>query len=829
MTNTRDTMHFRVVFNGRLIEGKTLAEVREAFTEKFGEKIARSVFARSNVVLKKGLEREQAEKFQRLFGSLGMETSLEEELPAGFQLSLEDEPKQQAMGAQAAAQPAADSPSEKGVIQGRGKAKAAPRNETYTLQQIRSAFKGTVDLPDPPAGYTSRLVGVAIMMLMLPLAYVGIALLSVVLTLWIVFGGRAWYFSVFDPGYVSIFLYAAILIGSLMLTAFLFKPLIARAPKGPEPVRVDPSREPVLFCLVGEITDAIGAPAPDEILLDTEVNASAKLTRGPLSNELTLTIGLPLIWGADVNTLAGILAHEFGHFTQKWGMRAYYVTHWINYWFYRQIHGRDRWDLFVDEMMRRDAPVLGLAAIFASLGSALCRVIMSGLSYLASVISFSYSRQAEFDADRYQTGLLGSDRYEKTAERITLLGAAYQVTLSDLDMAMDAGRKVNNLPRMVALRADGFSADEIKRITASIEEVNTSIFDTHPTDQERIRQARDAGMRAKFELQGSARGLLRDLERLSQVATLQWYRSFGIAATADELLPIEEFESETDALTHASESIEKYFGVLGDYPLHVELPAAKLVAKVATEKLVAGLVGLNEKLRTSRNELAGRRDRLRLNTEYQWSYRHAQFWRKAGLEIDLSAYQVRLETADPDEIAGKLAGLRQSEGELLRDLRAGAELLGKKLAVAMELARRDDPELVDEIDRLRAAYITVGHTFDEEKSLTESCVNMEMLMEGCGMLPDMPEFPRRLKQETDRNERIQNRIREILSRTRDPSKPGLTLADALPDRVEPGDREPPEVLQDAGSVVRQVGRLGFRILGQMAEIALAAEQQHRIR
>ena len=147
----------------------------------------------------------------------------------------------------------------------------------------------------------------------------------------------------------------------------------------------------------------------------------------------------------------------------------------------------------------------------------------------------------------------------------------------------------------------------------------------------------------------------------------------------------------------------------------------------------------------------------------------------------------------------------------------------------MELAGREDAELKDEIGRLRAAYTTVGHAFDEEKLLTESCVKMEMLMEACGMLPDVPDFPRRLKHEVERNERTQDRIREILSRTRDPSKPGLTLADVLPDRVSVGEREPPEVLKDAGSVVRQVGRLGFRILGQMAEIALTGEQTHRIR
>ena len=64
-------MHYRVVFEGRLVQGKTLAGVREAFTKKFGEKAARSVFARSRVVLKKGLEKEQAERWRDTFLELG--------------------------------------------------------------------------------------------------------------------------------------------------------------------------------------------------------------------------------------------------------------------------------------------------------------------------------------------------------------------------------------------------------------------------------------------------------------------------------------------------------------------------------------------------------------------------------------------------------------------------------------------------------------------------------------------------------------------------------------------------------------------------------------
>ena len=831
MANTRDTMHFRVVFKGRLVEGKSLAEVREAFTQKFGEKVARSVFARSNVVLKKGLPREDAERFQAMFGALGMHTSLEEELPEGFQLSLEDEPKQQTLGAQAGsrggAKQAAESAGEKGVIAGRVRQKG-PRNETYSLNAIRDAFHGEVTLPEAPEGYKSRLALVALTMLMLPVIYAGIVLLSFMAAIWVARIGINQFADAYNPNPYLMLIYVGLVLG-LLVTGFLLKPFLAKWPKGPEPVRVDPSREPALYCLVGEITDAIGAPMPDEILLDTRVNAAAGYKRGFFTDELTLIIGLPLIWGTDVNTLTGILAHEFGHFSQKWAARASWTVHRVNGWLRRQVYERDRWDIFVENLTGKDNLVLNLAGEFAKLGSMLCRWIMNQLATLATLISLSMTRQREFDADRYQTGLLGSDGYENAVQRVRVLAAAYEATLSDLNIALDGGKKVDNLPRMTALRADGFTDEEVERIKASIQEANTSIWDTHPSSKERIRAARMAVMKPKFDFKGSSRGLLREIDRLSQMATLQWYRSFGIQTSADELLPIEAFESETDALTHASESIEQYFGALGDYPLHLDLPPEKIVVKVATDKLVPGLAALNEKLKATGNELVGKRDRLRLTKQFQYNYNHALFWRRAGLEINPDAYQPSLETTEASEIGGQLAHYRKIEGNLMQELRAGAQVLGKKVAVALELARREDPELEQEIDKLRLAYETVAQTYDDSRALSESCVEMEMLLEACRAFPDAPAYPRKVQEEASRNARMQDRIREILDRTRDPSKPGLTLANVLPDSVGASDRGPQEVLTDAGSVLRQTGRLGFRILGRMAEIALASEQQHRLR
>ena len=186
---------------------------------------------------------------------------------------------------------------------------------------------------------------------------------------------------------------------------------------------------------------------------------------------------------------------------------------------------------------------------------------------------------------------------------------------------------------------------------------------------------------------------------------------------------------------------------------------------------MSGLAAINETLATGSNELTGKRDRLRLTKQFQYNYNHALFWRRAGVEINPDAYQPRLETNEVGEIGGQLAHYRKIEGGLMQELRAGAQVLGKKLAVALELARREDPEREEELGKLRAAYETVAQTYDDSRALSESCVEMEMLFEACRAFPDAPSYPRRVEEEASRNARMQDRIREILDRTRDPSKP----------------------------------------------------------
>ena len=844
MGEAQEQTTFSVVFDGRLVAGRNAIDVERAFASKFGEQVAQRVFGRSPVTLKKGITRDQAVKLQEVLHKIGMTVQMIPTAPDTSQLSLvepaakapaetaptpsapEIAAREPAQSESAQSELSKSEPPAPGELPQRGSSAppASGAGNTWTTQDIDKAFADAIEIPPASRSYLVRLIPVTVLMLLLPVIYLGITALSGYGVFWMVTTGADWFFNTGLTPFLQLVGFLASLFASGLLTLFLLRPIVAKSGRPPEPVRLDPLREPVLFHLVERITETIGAPMPDEILVDTDVNASARLTNGLFSRELTLTIGLPLIYGASAQTVAGILAHEFGHFTQRWGMRASYLVHWINYWFHRQIHERDNWDRFVDQMLERDFIVLNLTAMLAQLGSFLVRLLLFALSYLASLFSFSLNRQMEFDADRYEIALIGSKDYENTAATLRVLGAGYQVAVSDLDLAFDSDKLVDNLPKLVALKTSKFSKMDRQRIAASIDEINTSAFDTHPADKERIRKAEEADLAARFVLPGPASKLLRDLERISKLATLQWYRSFGFSVAPNDLIPLDEFASETESLERAAKARSEYFGTLDEVPEHLPLLKPADLEALAEDRLAGGIQAARSKLAAQENDFLTACKQLDLQLEYQHYYGHALFWRRAGFDIDLHAYRLELTTKDPDEIVRKIAEFKEAEGKHRAVVRTCAGLQAQRLSCGLELAARRGQIEREELAELRRAYTGLAAASSDFDLLHTSNAQLERLLQIISELPDDTRFERQLQSEARTNEGLQRRIRMSLNGLPDPLTGADSLSAVLPSLdSQTGPSLPSKTLEDGERMLRLLGRTRFRLEGRLTEVALAAE------
>ena len=826
---------FSLVFAGRLVAGRNAANVEKAFGSRFGEAVAQSVFGSTPRTLKRGLTRENALKFQQVLEQIGMVVQVIPSAPEVSDLSLVEQPSEVPESADSAPplkpkgqqqEHKSQQTAEFGVLPQRPRARKAEAEpgDTYAIEEMDKAFGETLAIPPASRSYLLKLLPVAALMLLLPIIYLGITAMSAYGALWMMFSGPSWFFSLSSPGYFQLIGFAASLIASILLTLFLLRPLLARAHREPEPVRLDPQREPVLFHLVKRITAAIGAPMPHEIRVDTEANASARLAHGVFSGKLTLTIGLPLIYGASVQTVAGILAHEFGHFTQRWSMRSMYMVHQINHWFYRQIHERDNWDKFVDDLHKPDFFVLNVAAFLAQVSSYFCRLLLSALAFLASMFSFSLSREMEFDADRYEIALLGSAEYRNTAETLRILNAGHQLAAQDVYLALNNDKWVDNLPKLAELKRGKLSEKQRIEIVASIGEVNKSMFDSHPTDQARIRKAVDAEAVPHFKHSGPARGLLCDIERLSRLATLQWYRSVGVDVKPADLTPLSEFESESDNLEQASRANANYFKVLDELPQHLPLLEQSALEEKSESQLIADLSAAKSTL--SESEAVFVKARLELDNclEHQAYYRQALFWRQAGFPIDLNAYRLPLASDDIQEITRIINEFKVAEGTLRATLRTCATIQGQRLSLALELAARKESAKRGELQAVRNAYTRVA-AIENSLDLLFSCnERLELLLHLLSDQPDNTQFSRQLKSEVATSEQLQRQIRETLNNISDPLAQNATLGNALPNAyTEAGPREPVAALADGGRIAQQLVRISFKLKGRMAEIALQAE------
>jgi len=414
--------------------------------------------------------------------------------------------------------------------------------------EILNAFQAAVPRTPVSLFYQAGLVLVAVMMVILPLLYVTMVAAA---------GWGVYYFAIHAKFLVTsmaggprlyllqLVAYAAPLFIGGVLVLFMVKPLFARRQKQAQPLALNPGVEATLFAFIAKICDAIGAPMPKRIDLDCQLNASAGFRRGAASlagNDLVLTIGLPLVAGLNMQEFAGVIAHEFGHFTQGFGMRLSYVIRSVNGWFARVVYERDAWDAWLTGWAEEaeDWRVM-LVVNFARLAVWFSRLLLTLLMYLGHGVSCFLLRQMEYDADSYEIKLAGSPAFEQTTKRLSVLGEATGQSYKSMRAAWNTSRRLpDNFPAFLAKMEAKLPPETRTRIEDLAGLSRTGIFDTHPSPGDRIRQARRAGDPGVFHLEYPAAMLFANFEAVSkQVTFLHYTDDIGLACDMSALVPVE--------------------------------------------------------------------------------------------------------------------------------------------------------------------------------------------------------------------------------------------------------------------------------------------------
>ncbi|MBI3861202.1 MAG: hypothetical protein HY290_04840, partial [Planctomycetia bacterium] len=236
--------------------------------------------------------------------------------------------------AESAPDPPSDPPEPASRVEASRKQK---RNPNDLMRDVVNAFRGQVVHRQPTWGYRLALLLSAFGLCLLIVAYFAcMAGLGYGLYLYATrvvppsmqIRGRALI--------IAVVMHAGVLLAGAAMLYALVAPLFSWTRSRPEGRLLDVSAHPVLHCFVRALCTLIGAPLPAEIRLDPTPNAAAGRYGGLfglVGGRLVLVIGDPLFRGLKLRALAGIIAHELGHFSQaKGGLLLRYIAN-VTDWF----------------------------------------------------------------------------------------------------------------------------------------------------------------------------------------------------------------------------------------------------------------------------------------------------------------------------------------------------------------------------------------------------------------------------------------------------------------------------------------------------------------
>ncbi|MDZ4688406.1 MAG: M48 family metalloprotease [Planctomycetaceae bacterium] len=423
----------------------------------------------------------------------------------------------------------------------------------WSREELLAALPERVAPAGASAGYTLALTVVAAVLVLLPLLYLGLTLLVAYGVYWHFAHGQ-WLFDSLGAGRVRgkgvillVIAWAAPGVIGAILVLFMFKPLLSwRRFRGQRPT-LSRADEPLLYDYVDRLCDALGAPRPVRIDYDNAVNASAGFASNWsfVSNQLVLTLGLPLVSGMDLRQVTGVMAHEFGHFSQFWAMRLGRVIETVNDWFERVVEERDTWDDWLEQSSQAVDFRIGWVLWVAQFFVWLVRNILTGFRCVGLFFSRRLSRQMEFDADRSQILVAGSGTFAAIFERLAVLDLAADVAERSARQFLREGKAIDDFARFVVYHANELPRDKLQPVLEAVRNQPAPWISTHPSDSERGAAAERMGATGNYTLDCPATVLFRDFRSVSRELTRRWYsKSSGEAVGLDELTSVDELIAE---------------------------------------------------------------------------------------------------------------------------------------------------------------------------------------------------------------------------------------------------------------------------------------------
>lgn len=214
-------------------------------------------------------------------------------------------------------------------------------------------------------------------------------------------------------------------------------------------VEISELDEPKLFSFIQEIVNEVNTDFPKRVYLSSDVNACVFYDSNFWSMifpiRKNLQIGLGLVNTTSEQEFKAILAHEFGHFSQR-SMKVGSYVYNVNQVIFNLLYDNESFD----SMIQKWANISGYFSIFVSIAVKIIQGIQWILRKMYEFVNISYmalSREMEFHADEIAANVAGYLPLKESLLRMDLADHSYNSVLSYYDEKIPDNIKSKNIYR----------------------------------------------------------------------------------------------------------------------------------------------------------------------------------------------------------------------------------------------------------------------------------------------------------------------------------------------------------------------------------------------
>ncbi|MBE9584168.1 M48 family metalloprotease [Mucilaginibacter sp. JRF] len=247
--------------------------------------------------------------------------------------------------------------------------------------------------------------------------------------------------------WVTLALGLGLIFSGLMLVYFVIKFIFKKTGEDTDGrYEIFEADQPELFSFIRQLTTETGTDFPKHVYLSPEVNASVHYNSSFWSMFLpvrkNLTIGLGLVNSLNRSEFKSVLAHEFGHFSQRSMKFGSYVYN-MNKVIYNMLYDNESYERIIDKWAGFHSFFRATAWLNVQIIKGI-QFILQKVYVLLNKNHMGLSRQMEFHADAISAYVAGSNNAVTASRRIGIGSMCYNTILNYWNAEINNKKRADN-------------------------------------------------------------------------------------------------------------------------------------------------------------------------------------------------------------------------------------------------------------------------------------------------------------------------------------------------------------------------------------------------